>query len=154
MEPKMNSDQQNNIIHKEYSKCDSHSNIEHHTTEQAISSRIPLSVMFEEEGTQTESSNNEYLYEDPDKDVQEGQTRVETVNTSRSQVSSESRLQESDSVSSMSSRISPQGSVQYGQVRCDFIHDSSNLSESGDSVIKRLSKSVSRLLKPASINRS
>jgi len=148
MKSKMNSDQQNNIIHKEYSKCDSHPNVEHHTTEPNISSRIPLPVMFEEEGTQTENSTNEFLYEDPD---QEGQTRVDMTDTNRSQVNFESRLQERGSVSSSSSRISQQGSHHGGNVRCDFIQDSSYHSESGDSVIERLSKSVSRLLKPESL---
>lgn len=152
MEAAINPDHQNNVIVKEGSKCaHHHSNLEDHKNDPPIESRIPLPAKFEEEGTQTENSNNEFLYESPENDLEEGHTILQTTNMTRSLENPESRLRESDSISTSSSQISNQNSYQESHVRCNFIQSSSNSSESGDSVIERLSKGVSRLLKPVSI---
>ena len=150
MEAAINPDHQNNVIVKEGTKCVHHPNTEDHKNGPHIESRIPLPAKFEEEGTQTENSNNEFLYESPENDLEEGHTILQTTNMTRSLENQESRLREGDSMSTSSNRISNQNSYQESHVRCNFIQSSSNSSESGDSVIERLSKGVSRLLKPVS----
>ena len=157
METETNFSQHNKNIRKDinksqtYSKCDQHPNT-YNSTHPTMESRIPLPAMFEEEGTQTENSTNEFLYEDPDNDVQQGQTRIEITDMNRSQMDPQSRLQDIDSTSPSSNQIIFRGSSNEGHVPCNLISSSSNNSDSGDSVIERLSKSVSRLLKPVSVN--
>ena len=151
METEMNSDQLNQNLYKNVSKREerlicNHQNA-NRSTDPGVESRVPLSAKFEEEGTQTENSTNEFFYEDPDHDVQEGQTRIEVTDMNRSRIDPESRLHEAESILSSSNRISQPRSHHEGHVPCNLISSSSSHSES-DSVIERLSKSVSRLLKP------
>ena len=132
----------------------------------SIVNRVPpATVMFEEEGTQTENYNGGYFYGTPDDTVEDGgeSTILNQVGGSRGQNSgtiinsAPSRLQENDSVSVSSSGTHHRGySGNSNDTRLSFTKDDStdNFSESGsatgraDSVIERLSKSVSRLLKP------
>ena len=152
METEMNSKHQNKNIRKDkdksqtYYKCDRIPNTDN-STHSTMESRIPLPAKFEEEGTQTENSTNEFLYEDPDNN---GQTRIEITDMNSPPINSESRLQEIDSITRSSNQEIFQGSFNEVHVPCNIISNSSNNSDSGDSVIERLSKSVSRLLKPVS----
>merc|ERR1712223_2205101 len=92
MEAAIHPDHQNNVIVKEDTKCVHHPNIGDHKNDPTIESRIPLPAKFEEEGTQTENSNNEFLYESPENDLEEGHTIIQTTNMTRSLENPESRL--------------------------------------------------------------
>ena len=148
----MNAKHQNKNIRKDRiksqinSKCDQNP-ITDHSNISTMESRKHLPAKFEEEGTQTENSTNEFLYEDLDND---GQTRIEITDMNSPPINSESRLQDIDSITPSSNQAIFQGSFNEVHVPCNIISNSSNNSDSGDSVIERLSKSVSRLLKPVS----
>ena len=119
----------------------------------SIEARVPASIMFEEEGTQTENNNSDLFYGSHSNVENGGETtNLNTAEAGRIQNSGFtnplSRLQESDNSCLSSSSAGVQhGSYGEGHVRWECIEDSSGLSESGESVIERLSKSVSRLLK-------
>ena len=118
----------------------------------SLESRVPVSIMFEEEGTQTENNNSDLFYGSPSNVENGGETtNLNTSEGGRLQnpgfTNPLSRLQESENSCLSSSSGGIQHGSREGHERLKCIDDSSGLSESGESVIERLSKSVSRLLK-------
>ena len=120
-------------------------------------SRVPPLVMFEEEGTQTEDYNGPFFYGTSDSvELGDGVTDVNRVPSNSTTANARDmgyHTREPSNLSISSDSPSYHVTVDDGRVpRCDVIDDSSSLSESGESVIERLSKSVSRLLKPVILN--
>ena len=124
-------------------------------TKPSLENRVPPLVMFEEEGTQTDNYNGIFLYGISDNvEEQGGTTNVNRLSGSTmedpSRISSASQSRQAGGLSTSSGGIQ-HGTCDDSRVRCDLIDDSSSVSDSGESVIERLSKSVSRLLKPVLI---
>ena len=111
-----------------------------------IEARVPLSAKFEEEGTQTDNCNSNFSYGSIDIEDEGTTTIIQRTAENVCDIDPASRLHEANV-------ILPSDGVQSDLraktlSRLDCTDDSSTLSESSESVIERISKSVSRLLKP------
>ena len=149
MKPDMDSKVQNSESTTDHSNSEDPPTSDYTKTKYSSENRVP--PMYEEEGTQTDTYNGAFFYGTSENGEQEPTTNVSSLNQDSrvqnpSHTSSTSQGREAGGSLSMSS--GGHGTVEDSRVRWDFADDSSSLSESGESVIERLSKSVSRLLKP------
>ena len=112
----------------------------------SIGARVPLSANFEEEGTQTDKYNSSFCYGSIDIEDEGTTTIIQGTAENACDNDPASRLQEANLLPSSDG-------VQCDlraktRSRWDCSDESSGLSESSESVMERISKSVSRLLKP------
>ena len=112
----------------------------------SIGARVPLSAKFEEEGTQTDNYNSNFSYSVIDIEDEGTTTIIQRAAENVCDMDPASRLQEANALPSSDGVHSDLHAKMRS--RWDCTDESSSLSESSESVIERISKSVSRLLKP------
>ena len=101
---------------------------------------------FEEEGTQTDNYNSNFSYGSIDIEDEGTTTIIQRTAENVCDMDPASRLQEANVLPSSDGAQSDLRAKMRS--RWDCTDESSSLSESSESVIERISKSVSRLLKP------
>ena len=112
----------------------------------SIEARVPLSAKFEEEGTQTDNYNSNFSYGSIDIEDEGTTTIIQKTDENVCDMDPSSRLQEANALPSSDGVQSDLHAKPRS--RWDCTDESSSLSEGSESVIERISKSVSRLLKP------
>ena len=112
----------------------------------SIGARVPLSANFEEEGTQTDKYNSSFSYGSIDIEDEGTTTIIQRTDENVCDMDPSSRLQEANALPSSDGVQSDLHAKTRS--RWDGTDESSSLSEGSESVIERISKSVSRLLKP------
>ena len=112
----------------------------------SIGARVPLSANFEEEGTQTDKYNSSFSYGSIDIEDEGTTTIIQRTDENVCDMDPSSRLQEANALPSSDGVQSDLHAKTRS--RWDCTDESSSLSEGSESVIERISKSVSRLLKP------
>ena len=112
----------------------------------SIEARVPLSAKFEEEGTQTDNYNSNFSCGSIDIEDEGTITIIQRTAENVCDMDPASRLQEANVLPSSDGVQSDLHAKTRS--RWDCTDESSSLSEGSESVIERISKSVSRLLKP------
>jgi len=112
----------------------------------SIGARVPLSANFEEEGTQTDKYNSSFSYGSIDIEDEGTTTIIQRTDENVCDMDPSSRLHDPSVLPSSDGVQSDLRDKMRS--RWDCTDESSSLSEGSESVIERISKSVSRLLKP------